>query len=216
MKSPVRPQRLTDRQESPGRIEALTDGIFSVAMTLLVLGLAVGAHERTAQTANADLWRALVDGTIGWKFLWFLASFVVTSFFWLGHVLIFWTIDRINRVVIWLNIMFFVPIVLVPFTTQIVGEFPHARLAGVFYMLDILAASLTIDSVWFYSARKRLIAERTPRDVERAISRRLAVITSLIVVASVVAPFFPYYAIGAMLLALLYVVLTTGTRLLVD
>ncbi|MGB6985433.1 MAG: TMEM175 family protein [Candidatus Aquilonibacter sp.] len=216
MKSPLRRERYTDRQESPARVEALTDGIFSVAMTLLVLGLAIDAHEASAASANADPWKALVDGGIGWKLLFFLASFVVAAWFWTGHVLIFWGIERMNRVLVWWNVAFYIPIVLVPFTTALLGAFPHSNLAGVFYLLDILGASLTTDAIWFYSVRAGLIAERTPPELVRAIGRRLVYVTVIMAVASAVAAFFPYVAIGAVLLAMLYVAVTTGSRLLVE
>lgn len=185
-------------------------------MTLLVLGLAVDAHEASAATANADLWRALVNGGIGWKFLFFLASFVVAAWFWIGHVLIFWGIERVNRILVWWNVAFFVPIVLVPFTTALLGAFPHANLAGVFYLLDILGASLTTDAIWFYSVRAGLVAERTPPELVRAIGKRLLYVTAMMAIASAVAAFFPYVAIGVVLLAMLYVALTTGSRLLVE
>lgn len=216
MKSPLRRERYTDRQESPARIEALTDGIFSVAMTLLVLGLAVDVHEASAATANADLWKALVAGGIGWKFVFFLASFVVAAWFWIGHVLILWSIERVDRVLVWWNVAFFIPIVLVPFTTALLGQFPHANLAGVLYLLDILAAAALTGAIWFYSVHAGLIAERTPPELVRAIGRRLLFVMALLAAACLIAPFLPYVAIVAVLLTMLYVAITTGARLLVD
>jgi len=56
-------------------------------------------------------------------------------------MLILWTIERINRIAAWINIAFFVPIVLVPLTTSLVGQFPHAALAGTLFVLDIRAAA---------------------------------------------------------------------------
>ena len=216
MKSPRRRERLTERRESPARIEALTDGIFAVAMTLLVLGLGAGTHETSPENANADLWRLLTASGLGWKFLWFLASFAVASWFWVAHLQVFWTIDRVNRQVVWLNTLFFVPIVLSPFTTLLVGQFPHANYAAVLYVADILAASLTLDAIWFTCVRTRLVAERETPQLVSAVSRRLTLVTVLFAVGCGVAPFFPYYAIGAVLVTMLYIALTVGTRLFVE
>jgi len=216
VRSLLRRERFTERQESTARVEALTDGIFSVAMTLLVLGLAVDAHEASAATANADLWKALIAGGIGWKFLFFLASFVVAVWFWIGHVLVFWTIERVDRILMWWNAAFFIPVVLIPFTTAVIGSFPHANLAGVFYLLDILGAGLTFDAMWFYSERAGLIATQTPPELVRAIGRRLLYVTGLLILASAVAPFFPYAAILAVLVTMVYAAFTTGARLIVD
>jgi uncharacterized membrane protein len=216
VRSPRRRKRLTERHESPARIEALTDGIFSVAMTLLVLGLVVNGHETSPQTANADFWRFLAASAMGSKFLWFLASFVVASWFWVAHLQVFWTIESVDRQVVWLNTLFLVPIVLSPFTTILVGQFPHANYAGVLYVADILAGSLTLDAIWFYCVRARLVSEQQKPELISAISRRLVLVTILLVTACGVAPFFPYYAIGAVLLMMLYIGLTVGTRFLVE
>jgi uncharacterized membrane protein len=216
MRSPRRRVRLTERRESPARIEALTDGIFSVAMTLLVLGLAVNGHETNAGDANADLWRFLAASALGWKFLWFLASFAVAAWFWVAHLQVFWTIDRVDRTVVWLNALFFVPIVLSPFTTILVGQFPHANVAALLYVADILLGSLTLDAIWFYSVRAKLVAQDQKPEPIAAVSRRLTLVTVLLVGACGVAPFFPYYAIGAVLLTMLYIATTVGTRLFVE
>jgi uncharacterized membrane protein len=216
VRSPKRRERLTKRRESPARIAALTDGIFSVAMTLLVLGLAVNAHESSPQSANGDFWRFLGANAIGWKFLWFLASFAVASWFWVAHLQVFWTIDRVDRNVVWLNTLFLVPIVLAPFTTVLVGQFPHANYAAVLYVADILAGSLTLDAIWFYCLRAGLVAERDTPNLVSAVSRRLIIVTVLLVAACGVAPFFPYYAIGAVVLTMLYIALMVGTRFLVE
>jgi uncharacterized membrane protein len=216
VRSPLRPERYSDRQENPARVEALTDGIFSVAMTLLVLGLAVDAHEASASTANADLWRALVSNGIGWKLVWFLATFIVTGWFWIGHLLIFWLIERVDRIIVWWNIALLVPIVFLPFSTLLVGQFPHANLAGVIYVLNILAAAAMTGAVWFYAVRAGLLPERTPPELIRAVSDRLVFVMAVLIVVSLIAPFLPYFSIAAILIAMLYVAWTTGARLLVD
>ena len=216
MRSPLRPERYTDRQENPARVEALTDGIFSVAMTLLVLGLAVDAHEASASSANADLWHALVSNAIGWKLVWFLASFAVTGWFWIGHLMIFWLIERVDRPIVWWNIALLVPIVLLPFSTSLVGQFPHANIAGAIYVLNVVVAAAMTGAVWFYAVRAGLLPERTPPELTRAISQRLMFVMAVLLVASVIAPFFPYFSISAILIAMLYVAWTTGSRLLVD
>jgi uncharacterized membrane protein len=129
---------------------------------------------------------------------------------------VFWTIESVNRQIVWLNTLFFVPIILSPFTTTLVGQFPHANYAAAFYVADILAGSLTLDAMWFYAVHAGLVARQQTPDLISAISRRLTLVTVLLIVACGVAPFFPYYAIGAILLMMLYIALTVGTRFLVE
>lgn len=209
--------RLTARHEHPGRIEALTDNVFAVAMTLLVLGLIVTGRQGAAvRDAGTDLWKAIVDQSVGWKFLWFLASFAVTSFWYVGHMLIIWTVEKVNRIAVWINIAFLLPIILVPFTTSLIGQFPHATLAGTMYVSNILLISLMLDLFWFYSLRAGLVSPRTPPDIARATGRRLLQLTALLLIDAVVAIFAPYVAVVIILVTMLYIVVTAGRRLIVD
>jgi uncharacterized membrane protein len=212
---PSRSERSTENAQSTARIEALTDGIFSVAMTLLVLALQV--DRGGAADSNAGVFSVFSGAHVGTKFLWFLASFAVAAFYWNGHHMIFWSIERANRILKWINLAFLVPIVLVPFTTQLVGEFPHAPAAATFYVLDILAAGLILDACWFYAMRAGLLSPELSPEIVRAINIRVAVVSGILIAAACVSPFIPYLATGVMLLAmLLYVFVTAGMRLLVD
>jgi uncharacterized membrane protein len=185
-------------------------------MTLLVLGFIVSGRESpAARSPGDDLWKALADQNIGWKFLWFLASFAVTSFWYVGHMLVIWTVEKVNRVAVWINIAFLLPIILVPFTTSLVGEFPHATLAGTMYVLDILLVSLALDLFWFYCRRAGLVSPRTPPEIAQAMGKRLLLVTGLLVIDSAIAIFAPYVAIVIILLTMLYIGVTAGSRFIV-
>jgi hypothetical protein len=77
-------------------------------------------------------------------------------------------------------------------------------------------SSLLLDLVWWYASSSGLVSSSmTPANVT-AQHRRLILVTLIMLVAGCVAPFFPQFAIGAMLTAILYIIVTTGTRMLVD
>jgi uncharacterized membrane protein len=212
MKSPLRDARLTERQENPARIEAFSDGVFGVAITLLVIDIRVPSfgHEPT----NSEMWLAL--GAIGSKLLIFAISFIMIGFFWIGHHLIFWSIERSNRILMWVNLVFLFPIVCLPAATALVGEYPKNGTAATVYVAVVVSTALLLDLVWWYASSSGLISSAMKPESVMAQHRRLLLVTLIMVVAGCIAPFFPQFAIGAMLVAILYVIVTTGTRMLVD
>jgi uncharacterized membrane protein len=212
MKSPLRDPRLTERQENPARIEAFSDGVFSVAITLLVIDIHVPtfAHE----PSNWEMWIAL--GGIGSKLLIFAVSFVMIGFFWVGHHLIFWSIERSNRILMWVNLAFLFPVVCLPAATALVGEYPKNGTAATVYVAIVVSIALLLDLVWWYASSSGLISSSMQPERVMAQHRRLILVTLIILVAGCIAPFFPQFAIGAMLVAILYVIVTTGSRMLVD
>ncbi len=160
------------------------------------------------------MWVAL--GDIGSKLLIFAVSFVTIGFFWIGHHLIFWSIERSNRILMWVNLLFLFPIVCLPAATALVGEYPTNGTAATVYVAIVMLSSLLLDLVWWYASSSGLVSSSmTPANVT-AQHRRLILVTLIMLVAGCVAPFFPQFAIGAMLTAILYIIVTTGTRMLVD
>ncbi len=212
MTSPLRGPRLTERQENPARTEAFSDGVFAVAITLLVIDVHVPtfAHE----PSNAEMLSAL--GGIGPKLLIFAVSFVMIGFFWIGHHLIFWSIERSNRVLMWLNLLFLFPIVCLPAATALVGAYPKNGTAATVYVAIVMSTALLLDLVWWYASSNGLVSSSMEPASVRAQHHRLIVVTLVMLVAGSVAPFFPQFAIGAMLVAMLYIIVTTGSRMLVD
>jgi len=212
MRSPLRAPRLTERQENPARIEAFSDGVFSVAITLLVIDIHVPSFPHAP--TNLEMWVALRD--IGSKLLIFAVSFVTIGFFWIGHHLIFWSIERSNRILMWSNLLFLFPIVCLPAATALVGEYPSNGTAATVYVAIVLAAALLLDIVWWYASSNGLVSSEMARENVRSQHRRLIVVTLILLVAACIAPIFPRFAIGAMLVAILCIIATTGSRMLVD
>jgi uncharacterized membrane protein len=212
MKSPLRGTRLTERQENPARIEAFSDGVFAVAITLLVIDIRVPtfAHE----PSNGEMWIAL--GAIASKMMIFAVSFLVVGYFWIGHHLIFWSIERSNRILMWSNLLFLFPIVCLPAATALVSEYPKNGTAATVYVAIVMTTALLLDLLWWYASSNGLISSTMTPESVTAQHRRLIVVTLIMLVAAGIAPFFPQFAIGAMLVAILYIVGTTGNRMLVD
>ena len=110
------------------RLAGISDGIFSVGMTLLVLGLAVPAL--TART-EGDLWNDLLG--LGPNVLVYTLSFMTLGIFWVGQSTQLNLLHRSNRNYSWLQLVFLFAVTLVPFSTGLLARFPTFRVALVEY-----------------------------------------------------------------------------------
>ena len=105
------------------RIAALVDGIFAVAMTLLVLDLKL--PEGLKMSSDAELWRQLLELT--GRFSTYALSFIVLGTFWIGHHSLFHFVRKVNRGLLWLNMLFLLFITLLPFSTNLLSGHTHLQ-----------------------------------------------------------------------------------------
>jgi uncharacterized membrane protein len=129
------------------RIETLSDGIFAIVMTLLVLEIHV--PEIGQLTSSAALMHALV--ALAPKFLSYVISVVVLGTFWIGHHLQFYYIKHSNRTFLWINIVFFAFISLIPFSAALLGNYHHEQVAVIMYGLNLIASGILISALWIYA-----------------------------------------------------------------
>lgn len=179
------------------RIEALADGIFAVAMTLLVLDVKLAAGESYA--TDSALWARLValEHTFGIYFV----SFVVLGMFWIGHHTQFHYVRYVDHRILWLNLIFLFLITSVPFSTDLLGDFHHLRVPYLLYSGEIvLLAGLLLLQI-FYLRRNPHLAEGdlTPQ-VTRHIILRTGAFGALPLLSLVFAYFDSRFAIYCYLL----------------
>ncbi|HEV7810546.1 MAG TPA: TMEM175 family protein, partial [Candidatus Limnocylindrales bacterium] len=122
------------------RIGALSDGLFAIAMTLIVLEIRVPTIEHPA--TDASLANALVD--LAPRFVTYLLSFLTLGIFWNGQQTQLSYIDRGNRDLAWLEILFLAVIALFPFTTSLLAENIDLRLALGLYWLNIFLSGAVL------------------------------------------------------------------------
>ncbi len=132
----------------PGRIEALSDGIFAIVMTLLVLELKVPLHSLSLSRDLLDLWP---------KVLAFVISFAILGIYWTSHHIQFIFIKKSNFNHMWLNMIFLLFVCLVPFSAALLGEYPLAQLPQIIYGLNLVACALSAYIQWYYARRKDLV-----------------------------------------------------------
>jgi TMEM175 potassium channel family protein len=157
------------------RIGALSDGLFAIAMTLIVLEIRV--PEPAGIATDGDLLQALLP--LGPRFLTYLLSFLTLGIFWNGQQTQLSYFARGNRDLAWLSLLFLAIVALFPFTTSLLAEFVTFRLALTFYWLDIFLCGLALLVIWTYAERAGLVRDDVKPEVGRAIRRRILVAQAL-------------------------------------
>lgn len=137
----------TWRLFSPGRIEALSDGVFAIVMTLLVLEIAV--PDLPGAATESELRGALAD--LLPQFLGYATSFILLGIFWVVHHRQFHFIQRTDRALVWINISVLLFVALIPFTTALLSRHPDSQTAVFVYGANIMVAALTISVQWWYA-----------------------------------------------------------------
>ena len=182
--------------QSVERLAALSDGIFAVAMTLLVLDLHVPARE--AVHSEHDLLGLLLR--LAPRLLIFLMSVMTLGIFWVGQQTQLNQFARADRNLAWIHIAFLCAVALTPFTTSLLAEFIHYRTALVVYWFNILLLGLTLYWSWSYATRASLLSEDVPGEIHPAVVRRIVIAQSLYAAGAALCFFNTYFSIAAIVL----------------
>ncbi len=158
------------------RIEALADGIFAVAMTLLVLDVKLPNGEHFA-TSGALLDRLL---SLEHTFVIYFISFVVLGMFWVGHHAHFHYIRYVDHTLLWINLLFLFGITSVPFATDLLGDHNGLRLPYFYYGGNLLVlAGLLIAQIAYLRRHPELALPSLTADVARRIVVRTAIFATV-------------------------------------
>jgi uncharacterized membrane protein len=161
---------LTTRRDTPleqdhqdlSRLMALSDGLFAIVLTLLVLELKPDTAGGLTYEALVDLWPRL--------FAFFL-TFLVGGSFWITHHADLADLVRYNQSLLWLNLMFLLSLSLLPFTTALIGGNITA-VAWILYAVNVICLSLTQAAVWRYAIVAGLVERRREPKQEHFLTLR--------------------------------------------
>ena len=185
------------------RITALSDGVFSVAMTLLVLDLRAPAAG--AIHSEQDLLHALLP--LLPRLVTYLMSFLTLGIFWFGQQVQLDRLTRSGRDLAWIHIGFLCAVTLVPFSTALLAEYINYRVALLVYWGNILLLGLLLLWTWLEAVRAKHVREDTPPEVVAAICRRIVIAQSLYAFGAALCLIDTYWSIAFIVLVQLnYVV----------
>lgn len=147
------------------RLEALSDGVLAIVITLLVLGFADTSTE-LANDPHAHSIAILQHLASLWpRFLGYGLSFVLIAVYCLMHHLMFHYIRRADRGLVWLNVVFLMFAALLPFPTDLLAQciLHESNVIVILYGMAHVATGMTLLAMWWYAARGRRLV---PADLE--------------------------------------------------
>jgi uncharacterized membrane protein len=154
------------------RIEAFSDGVFAIIVTLLVLEIHV------PQAQGPDISAALGHSLLVMapKFLSYILSFAIVCIWWVAHHHLFHILKRSDRGLLWLNSLFLLWLAFIPFPTALMGDFPGARVAVMCYGAVTTLAGVSFCLMRYYAFYlAKLVDERIDRHL-----LRLAMLRSIV------------------------------------
>ena len=153
------------------RLEAFSDGVFAIAITLLIIGVGIKAEGGSLAYRLAEQWPGYVS---------YVVSFATIGILWLHHHEMFRDIRAADHGLFLLNLAMLLGVCFIPFPTKVMGDelvsssFADQRTAVIFYGLTIITVSLTFNTVWLWAAyRRRLIEPTMPQVLVRARTRSM-------------------------------------------
>ena len=168
-----------------GRLESLGDGIFGVAMTILVIEIAL------PQTKGDSVNNFLLALQKVWKpFLCYAMSFIVLGIMWFGHRMMFEYIAKTNRYFIFLGVLFYMMICLVPFTTKFLAQNTFTWYGILLYGVNLSLCNLTLFAQWLYGIKRPSLMERElPAEVRKE-ARILFLLSPVVYTVAIIISFF--------------------------
>jgi uncharacterized membrane protein len=190
---------------SKNRLETLVDGIFAIAMTLLVLG--INPPKPLEALAPAVLF-GMIYNLIPQIFL-FVVAFLVIALFWLSHHRQFHFVHKVDPPLVWINILLLIAIVFVPFSTDVAGDYPGVLSAVLLFHANMLLVGLLFAVQWRHICHHEHLCEPVPEEkIIRNWFLRLSLVPVIALIAGVIAIVNPPLSL------LTYIVLPIGNYLL--
>jgi TMEM175 potassium channel family protein len=139
------------------RLIFLSDGVFAIAITLLVLDITplIPAHlsqmELSGLLLGSDLWRSIAT---------YALSFIILSVYWTTHQRIFHYIKRSDNVLIWLNVLFLLCVAFLAVPTKVLGLQGDQQVAVIFYVGSVTVIGLLILLLWWYATNHHRLVDK--------------------------------------------------------
>lgn len=174
------------------RLEALGDGIFGVAMTILVIELEL-------PSINGNSFQAFLHALrdAGQDFLCYVISFIILGIMWFGHRMMFEYIGKTNRYFIYRGVLFYMMVCLVPFSTKFLATSTIEWYSVLMYGVNLSLCNLSLFSQWNYGIKhKRLLEREVPDEVRKEAKLLFLLSPAVYTIAIIVSFWWPYVSIS--------------------
>jgi uncharacterized membrane protein len=175
---------------SKHRLEALADGVFAIAVTLIVLEIKVPDLPRNA---SMDVIMHALKPQIPALFA-YLVTFMICGTFWFLHQMSFHWIARIDRGLVFINIGYLMFVSLMPFSTSMFAHFLGSPAGEIFYFGNATVIAVFLNLHWWHAQRRGFLAEDDGAHVERKLfQQRIQVFLLAFIVTTALTPFIPQW-----------------------
>jgi uncharacterized membrane protein len=180
------------------RLLFLSDGVFAIAITLLVLEIALphitGSYQVQEQEFPGALWGL-------WpQVLTYALTFLIVGVYWMSHQRVFEYVVRADGVLAWLNVFFLMSVAFLPIPSNILGEYGAHGPAVRFYSLGLMLPGLWIIAMWWYATHQHRLVEKNlnARVIRHRLERYL--IAPVVFLIAIGASYFNPHVAGVSLL----------------
>lgn len=149
------------------RIENLTDGVYSIAMTILVLGIKVPPGLDSSNETKLLFTRVLLP------LLVYFLSFLILGAFWVTTHIHHQFTAKTDRTLLWLNILLLMIIAVIPFSASLLNTYTHNKGSIIFYGVNLLSASMCQLLMLHYSRKKKLFKPYVTKIVFNTVRTRV-------------------------------------------
>lgn len=165
---PAEPSAGQERRET-GRLEALSDGVFAIAMTLLILNVRIPARDPSL-TSGALVYDSLVKNNAWLSLVTYVVSFVTVLVMWINHHYLFQFVARIDRFFVITNGLLLMLVVFVNYPTGLVANFvgtAGGEYAAVAYNVTFVLVAICFNALWFRIVihHRLLVSDADPEEV---------------------------------------------------
>ncbi len=170
-----------DAEWTKARLEALSDGVFAIAMTILVFNIKLpdelrrGSSEHDVLQAVANTWPQLMA---------YMISFIILGAMWMGHHNVFHALRKIDRGTIWLNLFYLLWVCLMPFSTSVYSFHLSTKTGLMAYWINVFLAGVFLALLWYSVSRK---SDLLSTDITPALKKNITVRTWVMPIVSLAA-----------------------------
>lgn len=180
-------EELRDEGTNLERLRNLSDGVFAIVLTLLVLNLNIPKLE----TVETDKELLLAVGRLGPLVTGYIISFFLIGIYWMSHVRVFRHIVRYNRRLLVLNLVFLFWVSVLPFTTVIDAAKPNLPLAWTAYAASVGLAGFSLVAIWGRAVRDKLTDAGVSKTLNSYILSRILIMPVVMSASIPVAYYHP-------------------------
>lgn len=163
------------------RIEAFSDGVLAIVITLMVLEIKIPSLAEEITNTNAlKAFKPVIP-----KLSSYALSFVMIAVFWVSHHDLFHSIQKSTRALLWLNNLWLFWICLLPFPTAFLGEHPTLTTAGVIFSAELFLCSLSFFGIRYYCFRQALFVSTISSKEQIAYLKKSAMAPALYLAATI-------------------------------